>query len=210
MKLLRPFLLFFILCIPFFGFSQERGIPVYSDYLTDNLYLLHPSMAGASLQGKIRLTGRTQWFDVDDAPNLETLGANGRIGDHIGIGGILFNDSNGRFSQQGIYGTFAYHILMSRDYVDLNQLSFGLSVGLAQERLDESDLIGPGQQPDPIIGGGKQKDVYFNMDFGMSYYYLDFYVHATIKNLIPQKRDIFSENLATDNQRRYIGTVGYT
>ena len=26
-------------------YSQD-GIPVYSDYLSDNLYLLHPSMAG--------------------------------------------------------------------------------------------------------------------------------------------------------------------
>lgn len=210
MKFNKTLLLFFILGLPFLSYGQERGIPVYSDYLTDNLYLLHPSMAGASRHAKIRLTGRTQWFNVDDAPSLATLSVNGRIGEHIGVGGILYNDSNGRFSQQGFYGTFAYHIMFSRSQLDLNQLSFGLSVGILQESLDGTDLIGPGQPSDPIIYGEKQKDSYFNVDFGVSYYYREFFVHATVKNIIPQKRDIFSTNLETDNQRQYLLSLGYT
>lgn len=209
MKLNKTILIFILLCTPLFMFSQERGIPVYSDYLTDNLYLLHPSMAGAAQQGKIRLTGRTQWFDVDEAPHLETFSANGRIGERVGVGGILYNDKNGRFSEQGFYGTFAYHILMSRDEFDINQLSFGLSLGVAQEKLDESDLIGPGQPSDPIISGATQKDTYLNFDFGMSYYLMEFWAHATVKNLIPQKRDIFSSDFETDNQRSYLLSAGY-
>ncbi len=210
MKYSRILLPLLFLCMPFIMWSQERGIPIYSDYLTDNLYLLHPSMAGATTHNQIRLTGRTQWFNVDDAPNLVTLSANGRITDHIGIGGILFNDSNGRFSQQGVYATFAYHIQFAQSRWELNQLSFGLNVGVLQEKLDESDLIGPGQPIDPIINGHKQKDVFFNMDFGMSYFYRNFFIHATVKNLIPQKRDIFSENFETDDQRQYLLSVGYT
>ena len=55
-----PLVLFFL----FFqiAFSQD-GIPVYSDYLSDNLYLLHPSMAGAASNNQIRMTARKQWFD---------------------------------------------------------------------------------------------------------------------------------------------------
>ena len=49
------------------SFAQE-GIAVYSDYLSDNYYLIHPSMAGAANCGKIRLTARQQWFGQDDAP----------------------------------------------------------------------------------------------------------------------------------------------
>lgn len=210
MKLNRIILIFVLLFTPLIVLSQERGIPVYSDYLTDNLYLLHPSMAGGANFNKIRLTGRTQWFDVDNAPHLETLSMDGRIGDRVGVGGIFYNDKNGRFSQQGFYGTFAYHILMSRDEFDLNQLSFGLSVGVVQEGLDESELIGPGQPSDPIISGNKQKDASLNIDFGMSYYFMQFFAHASAKNLIPQKRDIFSEEFETDNQRSYILSLGYT
>ena len=46
------------------SFSQE-GLPIYSDYLTDNYYLLFPSMAGAANCTKIRFTGRKQWMDQD-------------------------------------------------------------------------------------------------------------------------------------------------
>jgi len=204
MRLLKPLLILISLAIPFTGFSQDRGIPVYSDYLTDNLYLLHPSMAGASLRNQVRLTARQQWFDVDDAPALQTLSANGRVSENIGVGGILYNDSNGRFSQQGAYATFAYHLMFSRDKVDLNQLSFGINAGILQEGLDESDLIGPSQPPDPQISGANLTDTYFNFDFGVSYYFRNFFAHATLKNLIPQQRDIFSEDFQLDNQRQYL------
>lgn len=209
MKSIKTYLFLAIMTLPFLSQAQERGIPVYSDYLTDNLYLVHPSMAGAGIRNKIRLTGRRQWFDVDNAPSLETLSLNGRVGENIGIGGILYNDSNGRFSQQGVYATFAYHILLSRDRVDLNQLSFGLNVGVLQEKLDESDLIGGTNPNDPIISGTEQQDSYFNVDFGMSYYFLEFYSHFTVKNLIPQKRNIFSDSFETDNQRQYLLSLGY-
>ncbi|WP_121666769.1 PorP/SprF family type IX secretion system membrane protein [Mesonia aquimarina] len=205
MKSIKAYLLFIAIAfLPLLAFSQERGIPVYSDYLTDNLYLIHPSMAGAANRSTIRLTARQQWFDVDDAPSLQTLSLNGKLNDKIGVGGILYNDSNGNFSQQGAYATFAYHLLLSRDRIALNQLSFGLNVGVMQEKLDETGF----DPTDPAIAGIEQTDSYFNVDFGMSYYYLDFYSHFTVKNIIPQNRDIF-DDIETDNQRQYLFSLGY-
>ncbi len=58
-----------------FSFSQE-GMAVYSDYLSDNYYLIHPSMAGAANCAKVRLTARQQWMDQDEAPMLQTLSFN--------------------------------------------------------------------------------------------------------------------------------------
>ena len=57
-----------LLFISQISFSQE-GLPVYSDYLSDNYYLIHPSMAGAANCAKVRLTGRQQWFE----PSLKHL-----------------------------------------------------------------------------------------------------------------------------------------
>jgi len=162
-------------------------------------------MAGASNANKIRLTGRRQWFDVDNAPALETLSLNGRITDNVGLGAILFNDSNGNFSQTGGYLTFAYHLLLSRNRVDLNQLSFGISTGFVQGSLDETgfDVF------DPIITGTKQTATYFNVDIGASYYFLDFFAHLTVKNAIPVKRNLFSEEFESKNQRRLLASAGY-
>ena len=60
------------------SYSQE-GLPIYSDYLTDNYYLLFPSMAGAANCTKVRFTGRKQWMDQDEAPNLQTVSINGNL-----------------------------------------------------------------------------------------------------------------------------------
>ena len=67
-----------------FAFAQD-GIPVYQDYFSDNLYLLHPSMAGAAGSNHIRFTNRKQWFDQDEAPNLGTISYNTSLGDQSGI-----------------------------------------------------------------------------------------------------------------------------
>jgi type IX secretion system PorP/SprF family membrane protein len=196
----------------FFVFSQmliaQEGIAVYSDYLSDNYYLIHPSMAGASNCAKIRLTARQQWFGQEDAPALQTLSFNGRVGEMSGAGVILFNDKNGYHSQKGMKLTYAHHIMFSRDQIDLNQLSFGLSAGLIQSQLDETSFLGPGGPSDPIIFGNIQKESYVNVDFGASYNYLDFYVHATVKNALETRRNIYTE-FETDNLRKYLLSGGY-
>ncbi|MFM9825693.1 type IX secretion system membrane protein PorP/SprF [Flavobacterium sp.] len=190
-----------------FSFSQQ-GIAVYSDYLSDNYYLIHPSMAGASNCAKIRATSRKQWFDQNDAPSLQTISFNGRVSEKSGAGVILFSDKNGYHSQKGIKATYAHHIMFSRDDIDLNQLSFGLSVGLLQSQLDETAFLNSGNF-DPIIDGTiVQKDSYFNMDIGSSYNYLDFYMHATVKNAIETRRSIYTE-YESDNLRKYLLSAGY-
>lgn len=196
-----------------FAFSQD-GIPIYQEYLADNLYLIHPSMAGAASHNQIRLTNRQQWFDVDNAPSLQTISANARVGDKIGLGAIFYNDQNGFHSQSGGYLTFAYHLMFSRSEVDLNQLSFGLSTGLSQNRLDESTFAlsyPEGDQFDPAIsvGGIEQSSSYFNLDVGMSYNFLNFSSHVTIKNLIFQNRDIYDPRNESNNQRRYLISLAY-
>ena len=117
------------------GFANaQEGVPVYSDYLSDNYYLIHPSMAGAANCAKVRLTARKQWFGQEDAPQLQTLSFNGRVSDRAGAGIIVFNDKNGYHSQKGLKVSYAYHLLFSRDEIDLNQLSFGLSAGVIQSQ----------------------------------------------------------------------------
>lgn len=193
-----------LLLLSQFSFSQE-GMAVYSDYLTDNYYLIHPSMAGAANCAKLRLTARQQWFDSDKAPMLQTLSYNMAVGERSGIGFIAFNDRNGYHSQTGAKLTYAHHLRFSRGDYDLNQLSFGISAGVIQSRLDESEFEGY----DPTIHGGiEQKYSYFNIDLGVSYHYLDFFTHFTIKNLVESDRKIYTD-YEPDNLRKYLLSAGY-
>lgn len=205
------FIKFRFLLLSFFvyqySFSQE-GIAVYSDYLSDNYYLIHPSMAGAANCAKVRLTARKQWFDQSDAPQMQTLSFNGRVGEKSGAGIIVFNDKNGYHSQKGVKFSFAHHIMFSRDEIDLNQLSFGVSAGLIQSQLDQTEFLQSGDY-DPIVDGSiVEKDSYFNVDIGASYNFLDFYAHATVKNAIETRREIYTE-YESDNLRKYLVSAGY-
>lgn len=187
--------------------SGQEGIPVYLDYLTDNYYLLHPSMAGASTCGKVRLTARQQWFDQEDAPNLQTLSFNTAIGEKSGIGAIVFNDQNGFHSQTGAYLSYAYHLDMGSTRSELNRFSFGMNAGIVQSRLDETEF--DLRRFDPIIAGVTRADLYLNFDVGASYFFNNFYAHFTVKNLVYQEREIYTRGFESDNQRRYLATAGY-
>jgi type IX secretion system PorP/SprF family membrane protein len=165
-------------------------------------------MAGAANCDKIRLTARKQWFDQTDAPALQTLSYNGRLGERSGGGIILFNDKNGYHSQKGVKLTYAHHIMFSRDDIDLNQLSFGINADFIQSELDETEFLQSGDF-DPIINGTiVQKASYFNVDIGASYNYLDFYAHATVKNAVETRRKIYTE-YESDNLRKFLLSAGY-
>ena len=206
---LKKFYLVITLFVATQCYSQEV-LPVYSDYLSDNYYLLHPSMAGAASCDKVRLTARQQWFGQEDAPALQTLSYNGRIGERSGAGIILLNDKNGYHSQKGVRLTYAHHLMFSRDEIDLNQLSFGMSVGFAQSTLDETDFYIGNPSYDPIIDGTIiQKASYFNVDIGASYNYLEFYVHATVKNALASERKLYTDREPVD-LKRVILNAGYT
>jgi len=204
---MKNILLPVLLLVAFFnkGRAQE-GLPVYFDYLADNLYLVHPATAGIGEGGKIRATARQQWFSIDEAPNLQTVNGHYRLNEQSGVGAILFNDANGFHSQTGIKLTYAHHLRFSRDIRNLNQLSFGLSVGAIQSSLDETEFRSV--IPDPIITGTRNSVGYFNVDIGASYNFLEFFAHFTAQNVLGSGRDLYTA-IEFDNLRRYLLSVGY-
>src|SRR5690606_36724767 len=175
------------------------------DYLTDNYYLIHPSMAGIANCAKVRLTARQQWFGEKDAPALQTASFNTALSERSGVGIIAFNDRNGYHKQVGAKLTYAHHITFSRSDYDLNKLSFGVSAGMVNSQLDQTEW---GHGFDPSVNGSELKYNYFNVDAGLSYHFLDFYAHATVKNLITSDREIYSD-IESDNLRKYIVSAGY-
>lgn len=205
----------FLLCMTAISKAQE-GIPVYFDYLADNYYLVYPSMAGIGGGGKIRATARKQWFDVEDAPSLQTVNAHFRLGDGpSGVGAILFNDANGYHSQTGLKATYAHHLRMGgEDIRVLNQLSFGLSATILQSSLDETQFRSA--IPDPAISGQRLSASYFNIDLGLSYNVQEFYTHFAIINALGSERSVYyrdrqdnPDQLVIDNIRRYLISAGY-
>jgi len=205
MKLLKKLGFVSVICFWSAISVAQETLPIYSDYLSDNVYLLHPAAAGIGNAGKIRMTSRTQWQGVADAPALQTLSFHNRYGNKMGLGVIVFNDKNGYHSQKGIQGTYAYHLNLSRWARDFEQLSFGLSMTFVQNQFDKS-IFTPGDF-DPVVADLKGSDGYFNGDFGMSYHKNKFFSYLTIKNLfLTTKTDTQIKPL---NLRKFLVSAGY-
>ena len=184
--------------------DAQETLPVYTDYLTDNVYLLHPAAAGIGNCSKLRLTGRQQWFDAEEFPQLQTISFHTGLGEHNGLGMILFNDRNGYHSQMGAQLTYAYHIKLGNPY-DTNQLSFGISGMAVRNTLDESDFL----VTDPVITQQINSSNYFNFDAGMAYHYKGFSSYFTAKNVLMAARSLYNDQYESLNLRRYLVNVGY-
>lgn len=186
--------------------SQET-LPIYQDYLSDNVFLVHPAAAGIGECSKIRLTARTQWLDLDNAPQLQTASFHSKINTNkdskAAYGVILFNDKNGYHSQKAIQGTYAYHLEMDNSG-KFKQLSFALSLAAVFNQVDQRNFTN-----DPVVQAVIKSNLYFNADFGMAYHFGGFSSYLTIKNiLLAAKNDLKSEYDAL-NLRNYVVGAGY-
>lgn len=201
----RAYLLSLIMVMfSFLGFSQET-LPVYSDYLSDNIYLVHPSAAGIGDCGKVRITAQKQWVNVAQAPSFQTLSYNGQLGDKAGGGFIIFNDGNGYHNQIGAQLTYAYHLTLGG--WKFNQLSLGFSFSAVSNSFESSGFDDPYA---PSLGDEVlTKRGYVNADLSMAYYYDAFYSYFTAKNLFVN--DINQDDVLYEDQnlRNYLVNMGY-
>lgn len=201
---MKKILTFFLFVFSGSLLSAQEAFPIYSDYLSDNVYLVHPSAAGIGNCGKLRFTYRQQWAGVEDAPSLQSLSFHTRITEKMAVGVIAFNDENGYHAQRGFLATYAYHLNFGNEAA-MNQLSFGLSFMFSQNSVNQNDF----GMPDPIISQGIESTGYYNADFSLGYHYMDSFAYFTVKNLLLTPRDLVNNSFESDNLRRYLLTLGY-
>jgi type IX secretion system PorP/SprF family membrane protein len=110
--------------------SVGQQIPLIDHYYL-NPFLSNPAMAGNN-GNQVFLTHRSQWLDVEGAPETTVLTVDGQLpSEKIGLGVMAFRDQTNIFARSGFYGTYSYKLQVSDDA----KLSFGLSLGFEQNRL---------------------------------------------------------------------------
>jgi len=184
--------------------SAQGTLPIYSDYLSDNVYLIHPAAAGVGDCAKARFTARQQWAGIPNAPELQTLSVHTKFSENsnTGLGFVLFNDKNGFHSQKGFQGTYAYHIPLSDGRL-FKQLSFAISFSAVQNQSDQRTFS------DPAVAQIIESSGYYNADFGMAYHYGGFSSYLTVKNLLLSTKKNFSNRFEPANLRNYMLSLGY-
>jgi type IX secretion system PorP/SprF family membrane protein len=184
------------------SYSQELNVPVATQYLADNPFVISPSYAGIGDNFRINLNGFKQWVGVEDAPQSQALYADFRVLDQSGVGLTLYNDSNGNTKQAGAKLSFAHHIIL--DYYTKQYLSFGLSYIYNSFRID----VPPGTTDAGITDNRATTNN--NFEVGLLYRNRAFYFNATATNILQKNIDYTTTKLEPkllSNYQLYSGYV---
>tara|TARA_R110002012_G_scaffold242788_1_gene417248 strand:- start:74050 stop:74991 length:942 start_codon:yes stop_codon:yes gene_type:complete len=169
------------------GFGQELTIPTYTQYLADNPFVISPAYAGIGDYVKIRANGLTQWIGIKDAPDMQSLAADMRLGERSGVGLFLYNDKNGFTEQRGFRASFAHHLTLDKGRDQF--LSFGMSYNMNVFQLDISNFN--------VIDSSIENDrkiTNHNFDISALYRYETFYASLTASNLLDKDLNDFGIN----------------
>lgn len=188
---MKKITLYILLLVYSYSYGQELNLPVFTQYLADNDFVISPTYAGIGDNFRIRANGLTQWVGIKGAPDNLSLYADFRISDRSGVGLSLYKDRNGNTHQKGIKFSFAHHIIL--DYYSKQYLSFGLSYNINSFRVaienfvptDEIPIVDPSIIDDRSISNN-------NFDIGFLYRYNKFYFSFNANNFLKKDIDGFT------------------
>ncbi|WP_332243935.1 type IX secretion system membrane protein PorP/SprF [Flavivirga spongiicola] len=184
------------------SYSQELNLPVFTQYLAENNFVVSPAYAGIGDNLKTRANGLTQWVGIKDAPQNQSIYADFRIADRSGIGVSLYNDSNGLTIQQGAKFSFAHHLIL--DYYAKMYLSFGISYNLNSFRIDVDKFEPSSQDPFPVIPTDDRSTSNNNFDVSALYRFKGFFMSFNANNILGKDIDetirTFEPNLLLNYQ----------
>jgi type IX secretion system PorP/SprF family membrane protein len=205
---MKKFIVYILLVASSFTYGQELNLPVWTQYLADNPFMLSPTYAGIGDNLRIRVNGLTQWVGIKDAPDNQALYADFRIADRTGVGLSLYNDRNGNTRQKGAKVSFAHHLTLS--YTEKMFLSLGLSYNFNNFRIaiEDFETIDGSPITDQAITGDRSKTNH-NFDAGFLYRYKDFYLSLNGSNLLKKNLDDFTGAEPSDllNFQVYSGII---
>ncbi len=206
------------------GTIKSQQFPIYSQYMM-NGFLLNPAVAGHEGYTAVNLTIREQWLGLKDAPSTYALSAQTRLlknsfisrsksvrkrkrvmsrSGKVGLGGYIFNDSNGALSKIGFSGTYAYHITLNR-----SQISMGASLNSFQYKIDKNKL-NPESQDDRLLLETESKALITDANVGGYYSDRNIYAGLSVQNLFESFFRLNNrEGAGFKLERHYIAMAGY-
>lgn len=189
--IMKKLAIYIILLLTANTFGQELNLPVFTQYLADNDFVVSPTYAGIGDNLKIRANGLTQWVGIKGAPDNQSIYADFRISNRSGLGVSAYNDKNGNTRQKGIKFSFAHHLTL--DYKTKQYLSFGISYNINSFRIDVENFNTTYEIPilDPSIDGDRAISNN-NFDAGLLYRFGGFFLSFNANNLIDKDTDPFT------------------
>jgi len=202
MKNFKLIILFFIIVLSLDSIAQQD--PQYTQYMY-NMNVVNPAYAGSRNTLSIGVLGRTQWVNIDGAPQTFTLAAHAPFSKNVGLGISIIADKIGPVKEQNLYADFSYTISAS----ETAKLAFGLKAGVTLHSLDFGAL-NPLDPNDNAYLDFDNKTIP-NFGAGVFYYTEKFYMGLSVPNIMKSKYFEKNNGLLTkaSDKAHYFITSGY-
>lgn len=189
---MKKTLKYLFILIAFQSFGQELNLPVFTQYLADNDFVVSPTFAGIGNNFRVRLNGLSQWVGIKNAPQNQALYADIRVGGRSGAGVSVYNDRNGNTQQKGIKFSFAHHLILG--FTTEQYLSLGVSYNINTFRIaiENFDTTDDNPTIDPAVTDDRSI-VNNNFDIGALYRFKSFWLSANANNILSKDVDSFSD-----------------
>lgn len=147
-----------------------------------NMNVINPAYAGSKENIALGLLYRQQWVNVEGAPETATFSIHSPAGKNVGLGLSVISDKIGPVQENNIYGDFSYTLNLGGEH----RLALGLKTGLTFQNVGLFSDIGNGYipQPNDIAFQQNSNNTYFNIGTGLFYYTQNYYMAASVPNLL--------------------------
>ncbi len=213
------------------GFSQQES---QFASVFQNPYILNPAAGGLYNVMQVDANTRMQWVGYGEGPTTLMLTAHSQIkvgrsssnqefnpkGDalfnrpsmsvgsvkHV-VGGKILNDAIGPFAKTSIYGSYAIHLPMTRNF----NIGVGLGLGWSNFRINESRVVLYDQNDatyDEIVASSSQQNI-GDAHAGLVFYGKGFFLGVSTTQLLKNKAKFGSVLTNSNYNRHYFANASY-
>lgn len=185
---------------------QAQQDPQYTQYMY-NQNVINPAYAGTQEGMSVTALYRQQWAGVAGAPETITFSGSSSVGDRVGLGLSIISDQIGPVQEKNFYGDFSYRIPMS----DKTTLALGLKAGMTFHDVNLATIATTVPGDDAFAN--QINESYFNVGTGAFLYGANWYVGASVPNLLravhlDENQNDTGTNLGSETQHFFV-TSGY-
>jgi len=179
-------LIILLITVSFSCTVKGQQLPQLTQYEQNN-YAINPAIAGMYDYYQVKTSVRNMWGDL--GPKTTILSIYGKKGENIGLGGMVYSDSEGATSRIGGNISYSHHFSLSSDI----KIALALSAGFLQYRLVKDQLTWY-QEDDPDAVGGDVVRAIPDATFGINTYGKNWYVGLSIPQLLSNNIDLIDRN----------------
>ncbi|MEZ7966245.1 MAG: type IX secretion system membrane protein PorP/SprF [Flavobacteriales bacterium] len=203
MKKIIPIILFTALSALTLNAQQELQL---SQYMFNQL-LTNPAYSGTHSYGSASIIHRSQWVSFDNAPTSQVASLETPIGEKIGLGLLVTNDSHGIIKELSFMGNVGYKFNLT----STTKLSLAVRLGVSSYSADFGE-IDVWDTDDPIYSSSNISGA-FIPKFGAGAYLYDekWYVSLGIPTITAPTDDklILTSTNAKYFEQHYYAGAGY-